>query len=72
MFDQNRNLVMELGVNLDNGIPVAVFFDQHGNVIGTTNNGELLPARRYSSKQILKSVRDVVERSRIVAPDSVL
>jgi len=36
------------------------------------HNGELVPARRYSSKQILKFARDVAERSRIAAPDSVL
>jgi hypothetical protein len=28
------------------GIPVAVFFDPEGVVIGTTNEGQLEPARR--------------------------
>jgi thioredoxin 1 len=70
-FNQNRHVADELGVSLSRGIPVAVFFDPQGQVIGTTNEGQLEPARRYSSKQILKFVRDVAERSRIAAPDAV-
>ena len=70
-FNQNRALAEELGVSLSRGIPVAIFFDPAGNVIGTTNEGQLEPARRYSSRQILKFVRDIAERSRIVAPDAV-
>ena len=71
-FNQNREVAEELGVRLERGIPVAVFFDQEGKVIGTTNDGQLEPARRYSSKQILKFVKGIAERSRIAAPDSVL
>jgi len=56
---------------LSRGIPVAIFFDPAGEVIGTTNDGQLEPARYYSSKQILKFVRDIVEHSRVLAPDSV-
>lgn len=70
-FNRNREIAEELGVDLSRGIPVAIFFDPAGRVIGTTNQGQLEPARRYSSKQILRFVRDVAERSRIVAPDSV-
>ena len=70
-FNQNRHVAEELGISLSKGIPVAVFFDPQGQVIGTTNRGELEPARRYSSKQILKFVRDIVERSQISAPDAV-
>ncbi|MGB5336133.1 MAG: thioredoxin family protein [Woeseiaceae bacterium] len=70
-FNQNRDLADSLGVSLSRGIPVAVFFDRSGERIGTTNDGELETARFYSSKQILKFVRDVAERNRIVAPDSV-
>lgn len=70
-FNRNRDIAAELGVDLSRGIPVAIFFDPAGRVIGTTNEGQLEPARRYSSKQILKFVRDIAERSRIVAPDSV-
>ena len=70
-FNQNTQLATELGVSLRRGIPVAIIFDTDGQVIGTTNEGQLEPARRYSSRQILKFVRDVAERSRILAPDAV-
>ena len=70
-FNQNRDVAKALGVSLMRGIPVAIFFDPEGEIIGTTNEGQLEPARHYSSKQILKFVRDIVERSRILAPDSV-
>ena len=70
-FNQNADLAKELGVTLSKGIPVAIFFDPDGEVIGTTNEGQLEPARRYSSKQILRFIRDIAERSQITTPDSV-
>ena len=70
-LNQNTELAQELGVSLNRGIPVAIFFDATGRAIGATNNGELEPARHYTSPQILKFVRDVAERSRILAPDAV-
>jgi protein disulfide-isomerase len=70
-FNRNRDVAESLGVSLTRGIPVAVFFSPGGEIIGTTNNGELEPSRHYSSQQILKFVRDVVERHRVAAPDSV-
>ena len=70
-LNQNRGLAQELGVSMNRGIPVAIFFDRKGQVIGATNDGELEPARHFTSPQILKFVRDVVERSRILAPDAV-
>lgn len=70
-FNQNADLAQELGVTLSKGIPVAIFFDPGGEVIGTTNEGQLEPARRYTSKQILRFVRDIAERSQITTPDSV-
>ena len=70
-FNQNIEVATALGVKLTRGIPVAVFFDPEGVLIGTTNEGQLEPARRYSSKQILKFVRDVAERSSIQAPDTI-
>lgn len=70
-FNRNRDVAESLGVSLSRGIPVAVFFDPEGELIGTTNEGELEPARHYSSKQILKFVRDIAERDRILPPDSV-
>lgn len=71
-LNQNRDVAESLGVSLSRGIPVAIFFDPDGNVIGTTNDGQLEPARHYSSKQILKFIRDIAERSRVLAPDSIL
>jgi protein disulfide-isomerase len=70
-FNQNRHVADELGVSLSRGIPVAIFFDAQGRVIGTTNDGQLEPARHYTSKQILKFVRDIAERHRILRPDAV-
>ena len=70
-FNQNRDVAASLGVSLSSGIPVAVVFAPDGRVIGTTNEGQLEPARYYSSTQILKFVRDIVEREKIVAPDAV-
>jgi len=70
-FNQNADLARDLGVSLSRGIPVAIFFDPEGEVIGTTNEGELEPARRYSSKQILKFLRDIAERSQVIAPDQI-
>lgn len=70
-LNQNRELAANLGVSLARGIPVAIVFDRNGELIGATNNGELEPARHYSSKQILKFVRDIAERQRLIAPDSV-
>jgi protein disulfide-isomerase len=70
-FNTNVNLATDLGVDLRRGIPVAVFFGPDGQVIGTTNEGQLEPARFYTSKQILKFIRDIVEKSLIAAPDSV-
>lgn len=70
-FNINRELASDLGVDLRRGIPVAIFFGPDGQVIGTTNEGQLEPARFYTSKQILKFVRNIVEKSLIAAPDSV-
>lgn len=70
-FNQNRDLAESLGVSLSRGIPVAVFFDRDGELIGTTNEGQLETARFYSSKQILRFIRNIAERNRILAPDSV-
>lgn len=70
-FNKNRDVAAELGIDLARGIPVAIFFDPSGAKIGTTNDGQLEPARYYTSKQILKFVRDVAEKSVIAAPDSI-
>ena len=70
-LNHNRDVAEGLGVSLARGIPVAIIFDRDGTMLGTTNDGQLEPARYYSSKQILKFVRDIAERGRIVAPDAI-
>ena len=70
-FNINLSLASDLGVDLRRGIPVAIVFGPDGKAIGTTNDGQLEPSRYYTSKQILKFVRDIVEKSQINAPDSV-
>ena len=70
-LNQNRQAAERLGLDLNRGIPVAVFYAPDGALIGATNEGQLESARYYSSKQILKFVRDVAERSRIAAPDAI-
>ena len=67
--DRNIEFAEELGITVSNGIPVAVFFSPNGEVIGTTNNGELEPSRSFSSKKILKFVRTVVEHHRVTDPN---
>lgn len=70
-FNTNVDLATHLDVDLRRGIPVAIFFGPDGQVIGNTNEGQLEPARFYTSEQILKFVRNIVEKSLITAPDSV-
>lgn len=70
-FNRNTDVAADLGVSFERGIPVAIFFNADGQSIGTTNEGELEPARHYTSKQILKFVRDVAERSVVLAPDAI-
>ena len=70
-FNNNLDLASDLGVDLARGIPVAVIFDPAGDKVGTTNEGQLESARFYTSKQILKFVRDIAERELIATPDSV-
>lgn len=67
-FDRNLTLASDVGVDLQMGIPVAVFFAANGDVIGATNRGELEPARTYTSRQILKFLQDVAHERRITAP----
>lgn len=70
-FDRNIDVAVDLGVTLGRGIPVAIFYDPSGALIGTTNDGELEPARLYTSTQILRFLKDIAERSEILAPDAV-
>ncbi len=67
-FDRNLALARELGVDLQMGIPVAVFYGKDGRVIGATNHGELEPARTYTSHQILAFLQDIAQGGRIAPP----
>jgi thiol:disulfide interchange protein len=66
--DRNIEFAEELGITVSNGIPVAVFFSPKGEVIGSTNNGELEPSRSFSSAQILRFVTTIVEYHRVTDP----
>lgn len=68
--DKDRNLAFAagLGVSIDNGIPVAVFFDPTGAPIGTTNQGQLEPSRYLTRRQILRFVSAVVDDRRVTRP----
>ncbi|MGB5255864.1 MAG: hypothetical protein WBN44_01305 [Woeseiaceae bacterium] len=69
-FSANRDVAEKLGIDLTRGIPVAAFFDPAGETIGTTNDSQPEPAQFYTSKQILRFVRDIPERNLITAPDT--
>jgi thioredoxin 1 len=64
-FDRNTAVAQELGVDLQMGIPVAVFYAPDGAVIGNTNRGELEPARTYTSREILAFLRNVATERRV-------
>jgi protein disulfide-isomerase len=66
--DRNLALAAELGVTVENGIPVAVFFNPDGTQLGTTNEGQLEPSRHFTSRQILKFINAVVEHHQILTP----
>ena len=66
--DRNIGFASSLGVSIENGIPVAVFFDPNGNPIGATNNGQLEPSRYLTSRQILKFIEAVVNDRQITRP----
>ena len=67
-FDRNQDFAEQLGVTSRRGIPVAVFLDRDGQLIGVTNDGELEPARAYTSRQILAFIQEVAANRQIVRP----
>ena len=69
--DRNLEFAARLGVSIENGIPVAVFFDPNGDPIGATNSGQLEPSRYLTSRQILRFVEAVVNERRITRPSRV-
>jgi thiol:disulfide interchange protein len=66
--DRNFEAARELGVDLDHGIPAVVVFAPDGSRIGSTDNGELEPTRKYRADQILDFLKALVERRAITNP----
>ena len=69
-FNRNLETAKLLGVDINQGIPTAVFFAPDGNRIGATNGGELGPSQKYGSNQILAFLKEVAEQRRITNPRS--
>ena len=67
-FNRNLEMAALLGVDINQGIPTAVFFAPDGNRIGATNGGELGPSQKYGSNQILAFLKEVAEQRRITNP----
>jgi len=67
-FDRNLDIAKALSVDLNKGIPTAVFFAPDGNRVGATNNGEFEPARKYGSRQIYSFLKQIAERHVITVP----
>lgn len=65
---QNLDIVERYGLSLRKGIPAAVFLRPDGSVMGQTKNGELEPARRFGSKQILAFLMALKEDGQVIAP----
>jgi len=67
--DRNLDVATDLDLDMNHGIPAAVFFDESGARIGATNNGELEPSRNYSEKQVLQFLKGIVNNRSITRPD---
>ena len=65
---RNASVQHDLGISV-NVIPLAVFYDSAGDLVGDTFDGELKPARHFSSREIRDFLQEVVDYHRIVSPD---
>ena len=65
---KNAAVQHDLGINV-NAIPLAVFYEPTGELIGDTFAGELKPSRHFSSRDIRDFLQEVVDYHRIVSPD---
>jgi thioredoxin 1 len=65
---KNASVQHDLGISV-NVIPLAVFYDSMGELVGDTFDGELKPARHFSSRDIRDFLQEVVDYHRIVSPD---
>ncbi len=66
--DANLDIVKKLGGTLSKGVPSAVFIGPDGKLLGSTNQGEIEPARGYSAEQVLTFLRNVAEKRLIEKP----
>jgi thioredoxin 1 len=66
--DRNLDVAGSLGLDINHGIPAALFYGPDGKQIGATNNGELEPSRNYNAKHILLFLKDIVEYGSISKP----
>lgn len=67
-FDRNLDLAKSVGVDINQGIPTAVFFAPSGKRIGATNQGELASSSLLGPDQIKSFLRAVVEQNQITKP----
>jgi len=67
-FDRNVDLAKSVGVDINQGIPTAVFFAPDGKRIGATNQGELASSSLLGPDQIQTFLRAIVEQYRVTKP----
>jgi len=67
-FNRNLDIAKSLGVDLNKGIPTAVFFAPDGKRVGATNKGELEPSAKYGTQQIYGFLKEIAERQTITTP----
>jgi thiol-disulfide isomerase/thioredoxin len=65
---KNAAVQHDLGISI-NVIPLAVFYEPSGDLVGDTFAGELKPSRHFSSREIRNFLKEVVDYHRIVSPD---
>ena len=65
---RNASVQHDLGISV-NVIPLAVFYDSAGDLVGDTFDGELKPSRHFTSRDIRDFLQEVVDYHRIVSPD---
>ena len=67
-FDRNVDLAKSVGVDINQGIPTAVFFAPDGKRIGATNQGELASSSLLGPDQIRTFLHAIVEQYRVTKP----
>jgi thioredoxin 1 len=67
-FDRNVDMAKSVGVDINQGIPTAVFFAPDGKRIGATNQGELASSSLLGPDQIQTFLRAIVEQYCVTKP----